>query len=189
MAVLQQAAFEKQSWGESADEVTRQNYQTYCRYYHECPTKLTHCRIIKSPDGSTVLAACQLLVRKRRQEHQQQIVDEEPNNKKESEVIVEWIACHPDHMNKGMGSTLLAWAMTFAKQELRADTLTLFVVKANTGAMRLYKRRGFVVRQSPIRRGMCGKMVDGIVGLACLGMDRYWTVLTMDKDLLKNVPI
>ena len=171
MAILQTAAFvEKQGWGESTTDIQKQNYQTYQRYHKQCPVKLQHCRIIKSTDGKSVQAACQLQLRR------QKTADDEVN------VFVEWIACHPDHMNKGMGSTLLKWATTFAKKELNAKVLTLYVVKANTGAVRLYKRRGFVV-QNKGRNTLCNRVVNGILGVVCLGMDRHWTVLTMEKDL------
>lgn len=172
MAVLQTAAFvEKQAWGDSTSRIQENNYKTYQRYYNECPTKLKHCRIIKSPDGKSVQAACQLQLRR-----------QPKAGSGEVDVFVEWIACHPDHMNKGLGSTLLAWAAIFAKQELKANILTLYVVKANTGAVRLYQRRGFVVDKGG-RPTMCSKVVDGILSVVCLGIDRHFTVLTMEKDL------
>ena len=183
MAVLQTAAFiEKQGWGESSKDIEMNNYKTYQRYHKECPIKLTHCRIIKSPDGATVLAACQLHLRRRKDVNGNNLSD------KAADVFIEWIACHPDHMNKGMGSTLLAWAASFAKEELLATSLTLYVIKANTRAVRLYKRRGFVT-QGCGRRNMCDKITSGILSLFCLGCDRHWTVLTMEKNLAMEAEI
>lgn len=172
MAILQAAAFVEHSWWWESSSLTRRtvetqnnNYQTYQRYHQHAPTKLQHCRIIKSPDGKSVRAACQLQLRART-----------------AEVFVEWLACDPAHMNQGMGSLLLAWAASFAKQELQAKVLTLYVVKANTGAVRLYERRGFVV-QKVRNYSVCSQVSDGLWSLLCMGMDRHWTVLTMEKDL------
>ena len=184
MAVLQTAAFvEKQAWGESTTELTRLHHQTYVRYYKEAPVKLRHCRIIKSTNGTSVLAACQLHLRQPQTSKRNKDDDDEPK-KNNVNVFIEWIACHPDCMNQGLGSRLLAWAAAFAKQELKAEMLTLYVVKANIKAVRLYKRRGFVIHDEKRRRNTCDRFAEGLLGLVCLGCDRHWTVLTMEKDLL-----
>lgn len=201
MAVLQTLAFrEKEGYRRESTmrKVEKNHFSTYQRYYQKCPAKLRHCRIIKSSaaasassdDGAAdgdgkeqVVAACQLHLRRRRPNKNNN------NDDDKIDVLVEWIACHPHHMNKGMGSLLLAWAASYAKQELKANVLTLYVVKANASAVRLYQRRGFVIQNgrggggTTTARLCCHKVSDTLMTLVCLGMDRHWTVLTMEKDI------
>ena len=182
MATLQTAAFAaKQGWMESSTEIERQHLATYQRYHRECPTKLEHCRIIKCPtDGVTVPAACQL--------NWKRIAPKEPTaSEKDIVVFVEWIASHPDYMNQGMGSALLDWAGDFAKKTWNVDTLTLYVIKANKDAIRLYARRGFDIVGDK-NGGRWAGLGDALTTLLCGGLDRHWTIYTMEKNLSDIVP-
>ena len=141
MAVLQSKAFHPpHEWTcrprnyPQATHHIRNYYGTYQRYFRDCPRKLDMCRIIKSPNDSTViLAACQLMTRR------------DPKQKDRVIVFVEWIACLPDHQGQGIGSQLLAWAAAFSKEEMNVTVLSLFVIQSNTRARRLYERKGFVI--------------------------------------------
>lgn len=177
MAILQTAVCT--TWGGQAakQEIKRNYFETYQRYHRECPTKLQHCRILKSStskEDKTVFAACQLQLRRPQNSTSNQV-----------NVFIEWIACHPDYMNQGLGSTLLAWAADHAKRVVRANVLTLYVIRANTGAVRLYERRGFVIQRKQGSRppSWCSRASDNVLGLLTCGVDRHWTVLTMEKDL------
>ena len=182
LAALQTVAFSAGPFDDPA-VTEHHNFQTYLRYHNEYPVKLDHCRIIKSPhDDSKVLAACQLSWKK------QQLPQNKQNKDCNRVVFIEWIACLPEHMNKGLGSTLLEWASEFARDVMRVKTLTLYCVKANRGAARLYRRRGFVEQNSSGTGPKCipkwSKFTSKITSILFLGMNRHWTVLTMRKDLI-----
>ena len=188
LAALQTVAFSEKAGPFDDPVVTEQhNFKTYLRYHDECPVKLDHCRIIKSPDDDTkVLAACQLSWKK--QQPPQSSTSKQQNEDCNRVVFIEWIACLPEHMNKGLGSTLLEWASEFARDVMRVKTLTLYCVKANRGAARLYRRRGFVEQNSsgtgPKRITKLSKFTSKITSILFLGMNRHWTILTMRKDLI-----
>jgi hypothetical protein len=89
--------------------------------------------------NTTVVAACQLQLRPRRSDR---VVD----------VFIEWIGCHPDHRGKGVGTMLLDWAGTFAKETMGASSLGLYMIRSNTNARRLYERNGFAAVRGPNHR-------------------------------------
>lgn len=179
IAKLQAAAFAEKLGCEGAAESERNCIRAYQKYQTNSPQKLEHCRIIKSSDGRTIMAACQLQA------------NGDPGDLtfppgmrhflKQGEVYVEWIACHPDFIGKGLGSQLLKWADGFAKHELQAQWLTLSVMKRNEGAVRLYERKGYVIKADTHTSGL-QKCISSLFVFCCLGC-RYWTVLYMEKDL------
>lgn len=173
ITVLQTDAFHER-FSSKKDEI-QQNMKTYQRYQKHCPEKIDICRVMKSPeDGTTIIAAIQLMTRRRQNEP--------------SEVFVEWIACHPDHRGQGIGSHLLTWAANFAKQNLNAAVLSLFVVRSNTKAVRLYERAGFMVHnQQKDKTGNRTSRKKSDLGKLLIrafpNPMRHWTVHQMDKDL------
>ena len=185
LAELQTVAFaEKAGTFESASDIERNNLQTYERYHREYPDKIKQCRVIKCPkDGNTILAACQLSWK--RQPNPKKITNPMHTDSHHRIVFIEWIACLPEHMNKGLGTTLIRWAADFAKKEMMVNTLTLYVVKANRRAVRLYKRRGFVEQNSDGTGppGRLSKLASKITTFLTLGLSRHFTVLTMEKNL------
>lgn len=192
IAVLQTAAgLDERGWMESEEDMQKNHYQTYQRYQRDCPVKLQHCRIIKCPnDGKHILAACQLQLRRSlpRSDYSKTgtVALNQSSASNHGDVFIEWIACHPDYMNKGIGSMLLKWASDFAKQKLEADRLTLCVIKANKGAVRLYKRRGFVVQEKGrLKETLWQTTINNFSGWlgSAVGCDNF-TVLTMEKLLL-----
>jgi RimJ/RimL family protein N-acetyltransferase len=199
LAALQTAAFaENRGWFTDHALIERQNYELYRRYYNECPHKLNHCRIIRSPhgDGKTVMAACQLSWKKKQpqpvqpsQSHSHEKKHGNGNDDDNGHVVfIEWIACLPEHMNKGLGSTLIRWATAFARDEMNVKTLTLYCVKSNKDARRLYNRRGFIEQNSsgtgPRIKTKLNKVTNKLSSVLCLGMGSHWTVMTMQKELL-----
>ena len=185
LAELQTVAFaEKAGTFESASDIERNNLQTYERYHREYPEKIKQCRVIKCPkDGNTILAACQLSWK--RQPNSKNVSTQNNKDNHHRIVFIEWIACLPEHMNKGLGTTLIKWAADFAKKEMKVNKLTLYVVKANRGAVRLYKRRGFVEQNSDGSGppGRLSKLASKMTTFLTLGLSRHFTVLTMELNL------
>ena len=202
LSKLQTLAFAKENGEHTTkqlQESQRNNYLAYQRFHKECPTHLNHCRIIKKEDcdDGVVVAAIQLQVRKRRplvKNHSSQ-----GGSNGDIQVFIEWIGCHPEYEGKGLGSKLLSWAMTYTKKTLQVDVLSLYVVQANQRALQLYKYKGFVLAsdnrrkcRNNSRKGknkslysiICSKSMEKIVSILCLGLNKYWTVLEMEKDLL-----
>ena len=196
MAVLQSKAFHPpHEWTcrprnyPQATHHIRNYYGTYQRYFRDCPRKLDMCRIIKSPNDSTViLAACQLMTRR------------DPKQKDRVIVFVEWIACLPDHQGQGIGSQLLAWAAAFSKEEMNVTVLSLFVIQSNTRARRLYERKGFVIlgrrprrnmdlsqhantKKTKESKGVRRRCVQAFSDFPWLPF-RHWSVQEMQKDLV-----
>ena len=110
IARLESAAFAEKLVCDGKAESERNCIKKYSTYYRDNPQKISRCRIIKSDNGrgDDVVAACQL-----------QALDDPGDlgfppgmrhTLKEGEVYVEWIACHPDYVGKGLGSKLLKWA-------------------------------------------------------------------------------
>ncbi len=178
IADLQTAAFAENFTCDGIETGRANAIAAYHTYEQDHPAKLQHCRVIKSRDG-LVVAACQLQA------------DGDPGDitlpsnmrhtLQPGEVYIEWIACHPDHVGKGHGSALLQWAHEFSTHELHAQQLTLSVMQANTGAVRLYERKGFVI-QPDARLGVCGRLLQSCFVFCFMGC-RYWTLLFMVKEL------
>lgn len=124
--------------------------RTYRKYERNHTHKVGHCRIVK--EGDLVIGAIQL-----------QMGDDPgdpdmpfPHKLKDGESYIEFISTHPDHRGKGVGLTLLQWAEEFSQRN-DCKFMSLDVMKANTGAIRLYERKGFVVSERPKHgaEGLC----------------------------------
>lgn len=70
------------------------------------------------------------------------------NKLKKDEMIVDYIAVHPDRRGKGTGSLLLTFGEDIARQTPGIRRYTIAVIKENMGAMALYERMGFLVYES-----------------------------------------
>ena len=208
MAALQTDAFHERFACRKQEHLL--NFQTYQRYYRNCPEKLQHCRIIKSSQHggddqpTIILAACQLMIRPKKQSTN----ENHPRNEakllpswSDAEVFVEWIACHPDYRGKGIGSQMLGWAANYAKQELNVNVLSLFVVGSNNKARRLYERKGFVVHSKKNtktrynQKEMNQSKINKLITKACreasyMSPFRHLAVYQLEKDLTNHtVPI
>mmetsp|Transcript_22332 Transcript_22332/g.62278 ORF Transcript_22332/g.62278 Transcript_22332/m.62278 type:complete len:241 (+) Transcript_22332:1040-1762(+) len=154
--------------------------KSYRKYLRKYPQKIQHCRVVKSPDfPGIVLGAMQLQLRGDPGDF------DLPSSLRHSvlpgEAHVEFIATHPDHTGKGIGSRLLAWADEFSIDQ-GYNRLSLEVMGANDGAVRLYKRKGYVVKKDPRGGDECDACCTGLFVFCCLGC-KYWTVLYMEKLL------
>mmetsp|Transcript_7696 Transcript_7696/g.10995 ORF Transcript_7696/g.10995 Transcript_7696/m.10995 type:complete len:219 (-) Transcript_7696:154-810(-) len=178
LAIMKDLAFaEKRScFGDGKDE-QREILKSYRTYFARYPAKLQHCRIVKDFDG-TVIGGCQLQLKGDPADltmPQFMRIELLPN-----EGYIEWIACHPNHTGKGIGSLLLRWAESCALEN-EVSNLTLHVMKANKGAAKLYSRKGFEFKQDP-RGGECDWLCTGCILFCCAGC-RYWSVCYMVKKL------
>ena len=61
----------------------------------------------------------------------------------QDEIFLALIEIHPDHQNRGLGSTIIQ--DIFTKAHHRSFPVLLHILKANQGARRLYERLGFVI--------------------------------------------
>lgn len=104
------------------------------------------------------------------------------DNCQADEAYIEYIATSADHRGMGIGSQLLAWAESFAKDK-GCNRLTLDVMTANTAAIRLYERKGYVIADGTKECACC-------VGCLCFCMScgKYWGVDFMVKRLDENEP-
>jgi ribosomal protein S18 acetylase RimI-like enzyme len=180
IAALNYIAFIEKHGCDGKAETERNVRRAYNIYQAKYPEKLEHCRIIKSLKDGSVIAACQLQAKS--DPGDGAFPSWMRHELRPGEVYVEWIACHPDHVGKGLGSRLLRWADSFAKETLNANILTLSVMKANAGAVRLYERKGFVVK--PSHAGCLGGLLGSCFIFFLAGF-HYWTILNMEKDLSK----
>jgi ribosomal protein S18 acetylase RimI-like enzyme len=169
-------AFKEKGLSDKDDKV----YEYYQQKY---PHKLQHCRVVRDPETGIVIGACQV-----------QLTGDPPDKALPSilrhhllpgEAYVEFIACHPDHTGKGIGSKLLAWAETCAREN-GAKFLSLEVMKKNSGAVRLYERKGFVAKRDPRMNDECDEFCTGLLVFCCFGCT-YWTVLYMEKPLPEDM--
>lgn len=149
----------------------------YEDYHANYPTKLRHCRVVKE-DGK-VVGACQV-----------QLPGDPPDKGLPAfmqhkimpgEAYIEFIACHPDFTGRGIGSKLMAWAESCAR-EGGATRLTLEVMKKNAGAVRLYQRKGYVIKRDPRLQDECDAFCGSMLVFCCLGCT-YWTIYYMEKPL------
>lgn len=73
------------------------------------------------------------------------------NKLKKDEMLVDFIAVHPDNRGQGIGSQLLDYGESVAKKAQDIRRLTIGVIDENKGARRLYERKGFVVYKTSHR--------------------------------------
>lgn len=157
--------------------VKTDNGRAYKKYYKEYPNKIQHCRIAKSTDHpGVVLGAIQLQMKGDPGDlHMPGFMRHELRT---GEAYVEFIACHPNHTGKGVGSRLLSWADTYAREE-GIKFISLEVMSANEGAIRLYERKGFVIKRDP-HIDECDACLTPLITFCCFGC-RYCGVLYMEK--------
>jgi ribosomal protein S18 acetylase RimI-like enzyme len=142
------------------------------------PRKLEHCRIVKSDDGSgRVLGACQVQL-------PGDIGDLSfpPSFRHKTlprEAYVEFIACHPDSTGMGIGSAMLEWAASFAKEN-GCRFISLEVMAANP-AVRLYERKGYKVKSDP-HADECDWLFAPCFVYCCFGCT-YCSTKYMEKNL------
>jgi len=155
-------------------------YQTYLKKY---PNKIEHCRVVKSSDHpDVILGAIQLQLKGDPGDlgfpagFRHEVMN--------GEAYIEFIACHPDHSGKGIGSKLLAWADQFAIEQ-GCSKLSLEVMTANDGAIRLYERKGYVVMKDPHMEDECDACIGSLFVYCCLGC-KYWSLVYMEKQLPKR---
>ena len=98
---------------------------------------------------------------------------------KPGEAYVEYIACHPEATGKGIGSRLLNWADAFALSK-GATYISLDVMKKNEGAVKLYERKGYVVKE---QGDAVDRFITGLLVWTTMG-GKYWTVYYMEKPLV-----
>jgi ribosomal protein S18 acetylase RimI-like enzyme len=168
--------------GRLARDVNR-GTRVYQTYQSDHPAKLKHCRIVRDPTCSgVVVGAIQLMC---------------PGDPPDlsmpgllrhdlltGEAHVEFVATHPDYSGRGIGAKLLLWAEECSKSQ-GCSFLSLIVMKQNVGAVRLYKRQGFIVKRDPHDASNCECLDNFCAGLTvycCLGC-QYWAVLYMEKLL------
>jgi len=67
-------------------------------------------------------------------------------NKNAQTAHVEWIGADPDFTGKGIGSKLMEHGHAYCAGQNGCTAITLEVVGKNTGAIRLYERKGYVIQ-------------------------------------------
>lgn len=165
---------------------------SYRRYAQHHPAKLEHCRMAKSSSaggeasdaGDDILGAIQLQLPG--DPGDMDMPDFLRHRLQSNEAYIEYIACHPQHTGKGVGSKLLAWADTYCRERSDIGIITLEVMTANMGAFRLYERKGFVMKRDPHTEDACEEYcINPLVIFCCLGC-RYCGIRYMEKDLSKD---
>lgn len=172
---MKDLAFAEKRRGDKNDDGTK----TYGYYQQHHPAKVQHCRVVKGKQTGAVIGAVQVQIQGDPPDLALPAVLRHELTK--GQAYVEFIACHPDHTGKGIGSKLLQWADQCAVEN-GADFLSLEVMKKNKSAVRLYERKGFVVKQSPDVSDECDAFFQGLLVFLFLGCS-YWTVVYMEKDL------
>lgn len=180
VAELKDLAFADKRGCTSSKQVQQTNKRAYVKCLKKCPEKLQHCRIAKESETGVILGACQLQF---------------PGNPGDlsfdawmrhepmpGEAYVEFIATHPDHTGKGIGSKLLQWAFDYSQADDRIHRLSLDVMSRNTGAIRLYERKGFVVKKDPHMQTECEEICTGFFLFWCMGC-RYCSLTYMEKPI------
>ena len=191
LGVTKDLAFaEKRGCWSTAENNQKALQKAYESYLQQCPRKLDHCRIIKGTDENgkiIVYAACQLQM----PGDPGDLMFSDPSWRHKllpGEAYVEFIATHPDYTGKGLGSKLLAWAFEFCENYRDEDGnavvtwLSLDVMSANEGAIRLYERKGFVVQKNNPHEDICDVLFTPIclyLGLGC----RYCSITYMEKPI------
>lgn len=101
LAEMKAAAFVEKGVSQSDDG------RAYERYSRESPDKIRHCRVAKSPDSpGEILGAIQLQLHGDPGDYQLSAFMRHEAHP--GEAYIEFIACHPDHTGKGIGSKLMS---------------------------------------------------------------------------------
>jgi|AntRauTorckE5430_2_1112549.scaffolds.fasta_scaffold07614_1 ribosomal protein S18 acetylase RimI-like enzyme len=183
LAMMKSLAFaEKRSCCISESENTKTNLKCYQTYAESYPMKLEHCRIVTDGNDKTVIGACQLFLKG--DPGDLAMPEFMRHHVLPGEAHIDWIACHPDHTGKGIGSKLLKWAETYSIEN-GAAYLSLEVMKANDGAFRLYERKGYELKKDDPHADECDFLCVGPLVFCCLGC-KYWTVYYMEKKLISG---
>lgn len=182
LCALQDLAFEeKRGWCQPIQDCRMAYQRAYDFYATMFPNKLQHCRIIVHEDN-TVIGACQLQL------------PGDPGDMSfcadgmrrdiedgDRHAYVEWIACHPEHAGKGIGSTLLQWAVDYCRQK-SMYTLSLQVGGSNDRAMQLYERHGFVTKTQPGDDCIDVYCLGPMYVYCCMGF-RHYSLVYMERRL------
>jgi ribosomal protein S18 acetylase RimI-like enzyme len=96
---------------------------------------------------------------------------------KADEAYIEFMATHPNHQGKGVGSVMLEWAESFARS-LHCKVLSLDVMKRNEGAVRLYQRKGFEIQPDPVECYGCASIFFCIISCG-----KYFGIQYMVKKI------
>ena len=97
-----------------------------------------------------------------------------PMQELENQALESWyvnvLACYPEHRSRGLGSLLLDLAEDIARAEDLART-SVIVASANTGARRLYERKGYreVARAPCVKEGWETENEDWVLLVKQLG--------------------
>eukprot|EP00041_Stephanoeca_diplocostata_P024648 m.630958 g.630958 ORF g.630958 m.630958 type:complete len:215 (-) comp22568_c0_seq23:3008-3652(-) len=142
------------------------------------PVKFSHCRVVKEEGTGQLLGCIQLQLAN--DVGDQHFPSDMQHNLLNGEAYLEWIACDPDATGRGVGSALIQWAHAFAKEK-GAKFISLEVMRKNVGAVRLYRRKGYVVRCDP-HGGPCDCLCAPCYVFFCFGCV-YCGVLYMVKPL------
>ena len=152
-------------------------YNVYAERY---PEKLQHCRVVRGATGE-LLGVIQLTLPGGARNLDQNSCMR--HTLLEGEAYVDWIACAAAARGKGIGSKLLAWADEEAKAA-GAKFISLDVMGSNTGARRLYERKGYDVK--PL--GSCEEALSPPIVFCCFGC-RYCSVKHMEKRWSEASPL
>ena len=177
LAIVKDLAFQEKRPFTSASRSVAAIQKVYEKYLKTHPRKLEHCRVIKDDSSGSVIGFIQLQM-------SGDVGDLSfPSDMRHKllpgEAYVEVIACHPDHTGKGIGSKLLQWAFSYC-EESGVKFLSLEVMAANKGAVRLYERKGFVSKPDP-RTDFCEKICAPLFIFCFLGC-RYCSLTYMEKS-------
>jgi len=192
LAATKDLAFaEKRSCGTTAADNQKVVYQAYETYARQYPQKMQHCRILKGiVDGKTIVyGACQLQM----PGDPGDFCFTDPSWRHAllpQEAYVEFIATHPDFTGQGLGSKLLAWAFEFCENYrddngMTVNRLTLDVMSANKGAVRLYERKGFVAQRCNPHENVCDMLFTPcclFFGMGC----KYCSITYMEKPIVSK---
>jgi len=183
--------------GLNAEDVKTGYELAFC----ENAQRIESCRVVRDEANGMILGAIQLQLPGDKGDPSQ---PEWLNHKLvPGECYLEWITCRPEVISmqnrtavtipcnvltpprylckatgKGIGSTLMKWGDEKATAD-GCDFISLGVVGANTSAIRLYERKGFVITP----HGDCvDNFFESMFVFCCLGC-KYWTVHYMKKPL------
>jgi ribosomal protein S18 acetylase RimI-like enzyme len=193
LAELQDLAFEeKRGLCQPISDCRRAYQQAYEFYAKSFPHKLQHCRIIKQPNTKTtgpaqILGAIQLQLpgdpgdMSFCADGMRNSPNEEGGQQRALLAYIEWIACHPDHTGKGIGTALLEWAVEHCRQT-GMHSLSLQVGGSNHDAVRLYTRHGFVTTTQPGDDAVDVYCLGPLYVYCCLGF-KHTSLLYMERRL------